>query len=119
VTDLVPTAPAVPAVPDDVPIGDLLLAGAALHHALERAVYRLRMQGASWADLGRALGVNKSSAYRRWRHLDELRGDVAVEVTDGIAMFVCASTGTRLTAKDLGPAAIDAGLGRVRELVLA
>lgn len=41
-----------------------------LHTELERSVIRLRLHGRSWAEVAEQLGVSKSAAYERYRHLD-------------------------------------------------
>lgn len=42
----------------------------AVETSLETAVARALHWGASWADIGAALGVTRQSAHRRYRHLN-------------------------------------------------
>lgn len=57
-----------------LPLAQLPAVAAAMHSALtaavELGVVRARMTGASWADIGRALGMTKQSAHERFRHLE-------------------------------------------------
>jgi hypothetical protein len=54
---------------------------------IERAVVRARVCGASWSEVGRALGVTRQGAQQRYGHV---RWQVAIERTStGTAFGVC------------------------------
>jgi hypothetical protein len=60
-------------IPDalaDTSIEGLRRAGEWVHFALEARVHEARLAGASWAQIGRLLGVSRQSAHSRWRYLD-------------------------------------------------
>ena len=51
-------------------IGQLRDAGRVLFVALENAVRRHRLLGASWAQVGQALGISRQAAWERFKYLD-------------------------------------------------
>lgn len=55
---------------------------------LERTVLRGRLEGRSWTDIGRDLGVSRQAARQRWKHVEKIPGDVQVRVMpDGETRF--------------------------------
>jgi len=54
--------------------------GRRLHSAKERAVLRARLNGASWGDVGTALGISRQGAQQRWRHLEAQSGEIRLVV---------------------------------------
>ncbi len=74
--EVVTGTPAVPARRSalDASVEDvaaIVRVGQALHVALERAVLHVRLEGGSWTDVGRALGVSRQAARKRWRYVDD------------------------------------------------
>lgn len=53
---------------------------AAMTAEVARAVLRARLNGSSWSEIGRKLGVSKQAACKRWGHLDATPGGVDVVV---------------------------------------
>ena len=96
-----------------VSIPDLRRAGEQLHQALEREVSRLRLQGASWAELARALKVTKQSAWERWRYLDE--APVALVLIDAGPMLRSTVTGVLVDVVEASPAVLVRGLAALRQ----
>jgi hypothetical protein len=49
---------------------------------LESAVLRARLSGASWADVGRSLGITRQAARQRWCYLDDAddAGPIAIVI---------------------------------------
>lgn len=54
------------ALADPEDLTDLLALSAALDEAVEAAVLALHAQGRSWAEIGRAAGVSRQAAHKRW-----------------------------------------------------
>jgi hypothetical protein len=116
---VVPFQPAAPSLEDaehpglDCPpvavdeIAQIVHAGEALQRALERAVIRHRLAGASWADVGRSLGISRQSAQQRFRHLD--LGQVHLVVEDGRAAFISEVLGEQLHVDAGRRQVLDAG----------
>ena len=96
-----------------VSIPDLRRAGEQLHRALEREVSRLRLQGASWAELGRALGTTRQGARQRWGYLDD--APVALVRIDAGPMFRSTVTGVLVDVVEASPAVLVRGLAALRQ----
>lgn len=47
-------------------LAELVALRAAVDEAIANAVAGMRARGASWAEIGRAVGITKQSAYERW-----------------------------------------------------
>lgn len=89
----------------------------ALHESLVVEVRRLRLQGASWAQIGRGLGVSRQSAWERWKYLDD--SDVAlVRLPDG-RVIVRDDAGVEADLEEPTPAELEASMRRVVELYAA
>lgn len=75
-----------------------------MHQATERAVRQLRLGGATWDTVGKALGVSRQAASKRWGYLDgygaifRAVGSVALGTREG--WIVCEHTGVRIEAAD-------------------
>jgi transposase len=109
-------------------VADVVDAGRRLEEAtraaIERAVIRMRLAGRSWADVARAAGVSKTTAYRLWAQLDR---DTMVEVRVMVdergrrrGAFWSAALNERLPNDDAGTQLLGARAGyQLRELVQA
>lgn len=100
-------------------LGEIRQAGVDLHRLQEDAIVRLRLNGGSWADVGRALGISKQSAWQRFRYLDGHPQDpvIGVRVVEGRAEFVSTRLGEVLPVepRDRRLAVLSAGR-QLREL---
>lgn len=99
VGDVVDVDPVLP--PQGRPVDDLATiraVGEQLHALLEDAVSVVRLNGGSWTDVGRALGITRQSAHARFRHLDRdpSAGFELVRWPDGRAEFRSTRTHERL-----------------------
>jgi len=85
-------APPLPRSPED-----LRTIGVAVAEAMTVAVRALRLAGTPWSEVARRLGVGKSAAHERYRHVDEW--PVALSMRDGRATFRCAVTGVEFRSE--------------------
>lgn len=77
--------------------------GARLHYELERAVRRMLLRGCNFADVGRALGVSRQAARKRWGYLVDQEVAVAiVRGSDGKAFFFSEDLNERLDLSKQG-----------------
>jgi hypothetical protein len=113
---LVGTITPAAAPPPAASVAALLREDRSRHADLARAIYRMRFAGASWGDVGRALGITREGARKRWRWLDDVTGDVAVVLVDGQVVYRCTVTGTEAAAIDLTPAGRLTAATRVRAI---
>lgn len=88
-TQPAPWAPVDPACQELTQVADAVqAANVRLHEVRERAVLRARLLGSSWADIGKALGMTRQGACKRWSYLDAEAGGIAVVLRpDGTACF--------------------------------
>lgn len=125
VPDIVPTEPARPAgMTPHAQAADVAATARRLQtaaaEAVERAVLRMRLCGASWADVADALALPKSTAHRQYGHLDDQAGavELRVELLDGKrrASMFSAALGEALPDPRAGDPVLIAGQ-QLRELV--
>ena len=77
-----------------LPLEDLAALRQSLGEAVEQAITRgvrwLRLSGASWTVVGRALGVTRQAAHEKYRHVDDF--GFAFCLVDGTAFVRCEMT---------------------------